>query len=165
MVTIKVKKLNENAVIPSKANITDAGLDLTCVDISTEVGEDAVVSFVYHTGLALEIPEGYMGLIFPRSSIAKKSLLMTNCVGVIDAGYRGEIMAKMKVNTTSIPSIYRPTEKFAQLVIMPIPEVTLELTEELAASDRGEGGYGSSDLKHDIDTVMENTSEQTNTEA
>lgn len=154
MVTIKVKKLNENAVIPSKANDTDAGLDLTCVDISTEVGEDAVVSFVYHTGLALEIPEGYVGLLFPRSSIAKKSLLMTNCVGVIDSGYRGEIMAKMKVNTSSIPSIYRPTEKFAQLIIMPIPAVTIEVVDELAASDRGEGGYGSSDLKNDIDTVM-----------
>lgn len=152
MVTVKVKKLNENAVIPSKAYADDAGLDLTCIDITTEVGEDAVVSFVYHTGIALEIPKGYVGLLFPRSSIAKKSLLMTNCVGIIDSGYVGEIMAKMKVNTTSIPSIYRPAEKFAQLIIMPIPEVTLELTEELSTSDRGEGGYGSSDIKTEVET-------------
>lgn len=145
MVTVKFKKLKENAVIPSRANASDAGLDLTCIDISTEVGEDAVVSFVYHTGLSMEIPEGYVGLLFNRSSVAKKSLTLTNAVGVIDAGYRGEIIAKFKVNTNSIPSIFRPTEKFAQLVIMPIPEVNIEVVEELTESERGEGGYGSSD--------------------
>ena len=159
MVTVKIKKLNEKAIIPSKANATDAGLDLTCIDITTEVGEDAVVSFVYHTGIALEIPEGYMGLLFPRSSIAKKSMTLTNSVGCLDSGFRGEVIAKFKVNTNSIPSIYRPAERFAQLVIMPIPEVKLELVEELSESERGEGGYGSSDLKNDIDTVMNTNTE------
>lgn len=142
---IKVKKLNEKAVLPVKANVTDAGLDLTCIDITTEVGEDAVMSLVYHTGIALEIPEGYVGLLFQRSSVSKKSLSLTNAVGVIDAGYRGEIMAKFKVNTTSIPAIYKPGERFAQLIIMPIPQVEMQWSEELTESERGEGGYGSSD--------------------
>ena len=67
-------------------------------------------------------------------------------------GYRGEIMAKFKVNTNSIPSLYRPAERFAQLIIMPIPEVTLEVSEELTESERGEGGYGSSDIKTEVET-------------
>lgn len=136
--------------MPTKANITDAGLDLTCIDITSEVGEDGVMSLVYHTGLAIEIPEGHAGYLFPRSSIAKKSLTLTNCVGVIDSGYRGEIMAKFKVNlvTNAIPmaSVYKPEERFAQLIIMPIPQVELEWSEELTESERGEGGYGSSDI-------------------
>lgn len=82
---LKVKKLNEKATLPVKANSTDAGYDLTCIDITTEVGEDAVMSLVYHTGIALEIPEGYVGLLFQRSSVAKKSLSLTNAVGVIDS--------------------------------------------------------------------------------
>ena len=147
---VKIKKLNDKAVMPTKANSTDAGLDLTCTDITTEVGEDAVMSLVYHTGIAIEIPEGYVGLLFQRSSVSRKSLSMTNAVGVIDAGYRGEIMAKFKVNTTSIPAIYKPDERFAQLIIMPIPQVELQWSEVLTESDRGEGGYGSSNVKEEV---------------
>ena len=160
---VKVKKLNEKAVMPTKANITDAGLDLTCIDITSEVGEDGVMSLVYHTGISIEIPEGHVGYLFPRSSIAKKSLTLTNCVGVIDSGYRGEVMAKFKVNlvTNAIPmaSVYKPEERFAQLIIMPIPQVELEWSEELTESERGEGGYGSSDLANDIATVTEDNSQ------
>lgn len=147
---VKIKKLNDKAIMPTKANITDAGLDLTCTDITTEVGEDAVMSLVYHTGISMEIPEGYVGLLFCRSSIAKKSLTLTNATGILDAGYRGEILAKFKVNTLSIPAIYKPGERFAQLIIMPIPQVELQWSEELTESDRGEGGYGSSNVKEEI---------------
>lgn len=160
---VKIKRLNEKAVLPTKANITDAGLDLTCTDISSEVGEDGVMSLVYHTGIAIEIPENHVGLLFPRSSISKKSLTLTNCVGVIDSGYRGEVMAKFKINlvTNAIPmaSVYKPEERFAQLIIMPIPQVELEWSEELTESERGEGGYGSSDLVNNVTTVTEDDSQ------
>ena len=85
---VKIKRLNENAVIPAYAHVTDAGLDLTATSKNIE-GNRVII---YGTGLAVEIPEGYVGLIFPRSSNSKKNLLLTNSVGVIDSGYRGEIM-------------------------------------------------------------------------
>lgn len=155
MLTLKVKKIHEKAVLPTKAHSTDAGLDITCIDITTEVGEDAVITLVYHSGIAIEIPEGYVGLLFMRSSISKKSISLTNAVGVIDSGYTGEVMGKFKVNTTSIPAIYKPGEKFAQLIIMPIPTVNLEWAEELAESERGEGGYGSSDATGNEEPTVE----------
>ena len=150
---VKVKKISEKAVIPTKAHATDAGFDLVCTEITTEVGEDAVMNLVYHTGITLEIPDGYVGLLFNRSSISAKSLTLTNAVGVIDSGYRGEIMAKFKINTLSVPSVFKPGEKFAQLIIMPIPETNLiEVQSELATSDRGENGFGSTDK---VDEVVE----------
>ena len=90
---VNIKKLNENAVIPSYAKAGDAGMDL--VAISKEYDDHGNV--VYGTGLAFEIPEGYVGLLFPRSSNAKMDLLSTNAVGVIDSGYRGEVMMKLNV--------------------------------------------------------------------
>ena len=142
---IKVKKINEKAVLPTKAHTTDAGLDLVCTEITTEVGEDAVVSLVYHTGITIEIPDGFVGLLFNRSSVASKSLTLTNAVGVIDSGYRGEIMAKFKINTLSVPSVFKPGEAFAQLIIMPYPEINLiEIQSELNSTERGDSGYGSS---------------------
>lgn len=140
---IKFKKLSEKAVAPVKAHKTDAGFDLVATKITTEVGEDAKLVIVYHTDLAIEIPEGYVGLLFPRSSIFKKSLMLTNSVGVIDSGYRGEIMAKFKCNTDVVPSVYKDNERFIQLIIMPYPEVTFTEAEELSESDRGENGHGS----------------------
>ena len=89
---VKIKKLNEGAKVPSYSKEGDAGLDFTAVEIS----RDNVGNITYHTGLAVEIPQGYVGLLFPRSSISKKQQFLTNCVGVIDSGYRGEIMAKFK---------------------------------------------------------------------
>ena len=82
---IKFKRLTEDAIAPVKAHDTDAGFDLTCTNITTEINECGQLILVYHTGLALEIPEGYFGLFVPRSSIAKKSLMLTNSLGIIDA--------------------------------------------------------------------------------
>ena len=87
---VKIKKLSELAVIPAYGKPGDAGMDLTC----TSVELDANGNYVYRTGLAIEIPKGFVGLLFPRSSNANKSLMLTNSVGVIDSGYRGEIMFK-----------------------------------------------------------------------
>lgn len=142
---IKFKRLTENAIAPVKAHATDAGFDLTCSSITTEINERGQLIIVYHTGLAFEIPEGYFGALVPRSSIANKTLTLTNCIGVIDAGYRGEVMAKMKATTDVIPAVYKEGERFAQLLILPVPEVQFEESTELSESDRGENGYGSTD--------------------
>lgn len=142
--TLKVKRLSDDAIMPIRAHKSDAGMDLTCTTITQELNECGQLIFVYHTGLAVEIPNGYVGLLFSRSSIAKKSLMLTNCVGVIDSGYRGEIMGKFRSTTDVVPAIYKPGERFAQLVIIPIPDIEIEEVAELEDSDRGEGGYGSS---------------------
>lgn len=136
---IRFKKLNENAVMPKKAHASDAGFDLT----ATSLIYDDNCCYVYGCGLAVEIPEGYVGLVFPRSSNATKDLLLSNSVGVIDSGYRGEIMAKFKI-LRPFPLKYEIGERFAQLIIMPIPDIEWEEAEELSDSERGAGGYGSS---------------------
>lgn len=155
---VKVKKLSENAVLPKKAHKTDAGFDL--VATSREIDIDG--NIVYGTGLAFEIPEGYVGYIFPRSSISKKNVMLTNAVGVIDSGYRGEVMAKFKmtieagmliregagehyypITEFANGRVYNVGERIAQLIIMPLPKIELEEATELSESDRGEGGYGS----------------------
>lgn len=90
---VKIKKLNENAIIPKYAKSGDAGLDLTATSIIYDDKED---SLVYGTGLSVEIPEGFVGLVYPRSSISKYGLRLKNSVGVIDSGYRGEILLKFE---------------------------------------------------------------------
>lgn len=140
---IKFKRLTEKAIAPVKAHATDAGFDLTCTGITTEVNERGQLIIVYHTGIAVEIPEGYFGALVPRSSISNKTLMLTNSLGTIDAGYRGEIMAKMRATTDVVPSVYNEGERFAQLLILPVPEVQFEEVEELSESDRSENGYGS----------------------
>lgn len=149
---LKFKKLSEKATLPVRAHKSDAGLDLTTVGISSVINECGQLMLVYHTGLAVEIPEGYVGLLFPRSSIYKKSLMATNSVGVIDSGYRGEIMMVLKATTDVVPAVYKEGERFAQLVIVPIPEIEVVEAEELSESDRGENGYGSTDTKAEAPT-------------
>ena len=146
---LKFKRLTDSAVLPIRAHKGDAGLDLTAIDITLEPNEAGQTVLVYHTGLAVEIPEGHVGLLFPRSGIYKKSIFLTNCVGVIDENYRGEIMAKFHVTTNGAPAIYKPGERFAQLIILPIPSMTVVEAEELSETDRGDGGFGSTD-KSDI---------------
>lgn len=127
-------------MLPTKAHATDAGFDL----YATSKTYDNDGNVVYGCGLAFEIPYGYMGLVFPRSSNAKKSLLLSNSVGVIDAGYRGEVTAKFKRLYPISQGEYAIGERFAQLIVMPIPAVEFEESEELSESERGVGGYGSS---------------------
>lgn len=136
---VRFKKLDKRAVAPIKAHATDAGFDLTAISVS-EDGVRGIVS--YGTGLAVEIPEGHVGLIFPRSSIYKKSLSLSNSVGVIDSGYRGEIMLKFRIEQPHIMR-YPVGERIGQLIIIPYPEIEFEEAEELDNSDRGEGGFGS----------------------
>lgn len=133
---IKIKKVTSTAQLPTKAHATDAGYDLYASSCHYEDG-----MLHYGTGVAVEIPAGYVGLVFPRSSIANTHLTLSNSVGVIDSGYRGEIKAKFRKEGLKG---YKVGERIAQLIIMPYPEVTFEEVDELSESDRGTGGYGSS---------------------
>lgn len=135
---VRIKKLTENAKMPTKAHATDAGYDLYAASTSV----DKNYNVVYGTGIAVEIPAGYVGLVFPRSSIASKDIMLSNSVGVIDSGYRGEVMAKFKRVTGEFDS-YQVGDRIAQLIIIPYPEVVFVEADELTDSDRGIGGYGS----------------------
>ena len=137
---VKIKKLHDNAVIPAYAKPGDAGLDLTATSVVT----DEYGNVVYGTGLAIEIPFGYAGLLFPRSSNSKTDLYLTNHVGVVDSGYRGEIMFKYRPLDGILNSkIYQVGERVGQIVILPYPAVSFEEVEQLSDTERGEGGYGS----------------------
>lgn len=159
---IKIKKLHENAVVPSYSKNGDAGMDLTAT--SKEYDSDGNV--VYGVGLAFEIPKGYVGLLFPRSSNAKKDLLLSNSVGVLDSGYRGEVMFKFKssINNFTLYSLikllfkkngntlrvfnewgnsYNIGDRIGQIIILPYPKIEFKEVEELTETERGKGGYGS----------------------
>lgn len=146
---LKIKKLHEDAVVPMYAHPTDAGLDLTAVSKSYDENGNVV----YGTGLAVEIPEGHVGLLFPRSSNAKRSLLLSNSVGVIDSGYRGEILFKFR--KTYVESIigglfheeeteYQVGDRIGQLIVIRYEPLECVEVDALSDSERGEGGYGSS---------------------
>lgn len=136
---VKIKKLHTDAVIPSYAKEGDAGLDLTATSMSC----DDYGNICYGTGLAFEIPKGYVGLVFPRSSNAKKDLWLTNSVGVIDSGYRGEVTFKYRPVDLE-ERIYQIGDRVGQLIIMPYPHIEFEEVEELSETERGSSGYGSS---------------------
>lgn len=138
-VMVKVKKLNPNAVVPSYSKVGDAGMDLT---ITREI-ENTSFSVSYGFGIAMEIPSGYVGLVFPRSSVRNQDLILSNCVGVIDSGYRGELQATFK-KTNGLDSVkYKVGERGAQIIILPYPQVFMTEVPELSNSERGEGGFGS----------------------
>lgn len=140
---VKIKKLHPDAIIPKYAKSGDAGLDMHAI----ERGEvDDYGNMVYRTGLALEIPEGYVGLIFPRSSISKTHHMLRNHVGVVDSGYRGEIIFKfgwfMQAKTPN-SVLYDKGDRIGQIMLLPYPKVEFIEVGELSNSDRGSGGFGS----------------------
>lgn len=138
-IPVRFKKLHPDAVTPKYAKPGDAAMDL--VAISKEYDADLSL-IVMGTGLALEIPENYVGLIFPRSSICKTPLMLSNHVGVIDSGYRGEI--KFAFRHLDRPrKNYEIGDRIGQLIILPYPKIELEEVSELSDSERGTGGYGS----------------------
>lgn len=153
MLDVKIKKLHKDAVMPTYAKHGDAGMDLTAV--SKEYDEHGNV--VYGTGLAFEIPNGYVGYVFPRSSNSKKDLILSNSVGVIDSGYRGEVIFKFKpvaykaesetIHEVSLDFLqdYDIGDRIGQIIIMPYPQINFIEVDELPSSDRGVGGFGSSD--------------------
>jgi dUTP pyrophosphatase len=160
---VKIKKLNPGAVIPSYAKEGDAGLDLTAT--SKEYDNDG--NIVYGTGLAFEIPMGFVGLLFPRSSNAKTNLRLTNSVGVLDSGYRGEVMFKYQPQDSNnnilvrwwnkllhrnpahhLPyNDYNIGDRIGQLIILPYPQIEFKEAKHLSVTQRGTGGYGSTNKK------------------
>lgn len=142
--TVRVKKLRENAVLPSYGSDYAAGADLyACNAVTVEPGATEFVQ----TGLALEVPAGYAGLVYARSGLAcKKGLAPANKVGVIDADYRGEVMVALYNHSFQAVEI-EPGERVAQLVITPYLTAVFEETEELSDTVRGEGGFGSTGRK------------------
>jgi dUTP pyrophosphatase len=146
---VRIQKLNPLAQIPSYAKDGDAGMDV----IATSVISDTPEQITYGLGIALEIPNGFVGLVFPRSSIRKTGLQLSNSVGVIDSGYRGELQAtfnkifgsegfydetKMQTN-----EFYKVGDRVAQIMIIPHPPIEFEEADKLSDTERGEGGFGS----------------------
>ncbi len=144
VVKVPIKKLSPDAVIPTYSKDGDAGMDLTAV--SKEITDDYIS---YKTGLSFEIPKGYVGLLFPRSSNSKKDLLLTNSVGVIDSGYRGEVELRFKTilnGKMENISTYNVGDRVGQIMILPYPKIQFVETDKLSESERGDGGFGSSGL-------------------
>lgn len=164
---VKIKKLYEDAKIPTYIENGSAGLDVTC--ISWEYDKETK-TYCYHTGLAIEIPDGYVGLLFPKSGIYKKEVSLTNCVGVIDSSYRGEIMARFRSekqvyyrtfldkiknffrsmygmdetfhHTDLLDETYYSGDKICQLLIIPYPKINFVEVLELSETERGDKGFG-----------------------
>lgn len=143
MLQVKFKKLHPSSITPSYAKEGDAGMDLT----ATEIISNEVFQVVYGTGISVEIPEGYVGLVFPRSSIRKYDLSLTNCVGVIDSGYRGEIQATFRKERGVGSKIYEVGDRICQIMIVPYPTIHFVEANELSDSERGTGGHGSTGIK------------------
>lgn len=142
METIKIKKINENAIIPTRGSEYAAGYDLyACVEKPITIPSHCTKKI--GTGLAIEIPEGYFGAIFARSGLAtKQGLRPANCVGVCDSDYRGEYIIALH-NDTDEAKLIMPGERVAQLVVMPFLEVEFNEVNELENTKRGDGGFGS----------------------
>ena len=140
MININVKRLSDSAKIPHYAHIGDAGADLYASE-SIIVPENGVAAVP--TGIAIEIPAGYVGYINPRSGMALKGITVMNAPGTIDSGYRGEIKVIL-VNHTKDHYHINDGDKIAQIVFHKYHEVFFEPVDELSNSDRGEGGFGSS---------------------
>ena len=136
---IKFKKLIPAAKVPKQGTPGSAGFDLTA--ITREYDEDNQV-WEYSTGIAVEIPKGFVGLIFPRSSVYRTGVILSNCCGVIDSDYRGDIKVKF-YSLWELQTPYQIGERVCQLVIVPVPEVEYIQSEELSQTSRETGGYGS----------------------
>lgn len=134
---VKIKKINDNAVLPSKSTDGSAGYDITACEI-VEKGHYLEAK----TGLSFEIPEGYVGLLFPRSSISNKpNRMLLNSVGVLDSDYRGEVTFRFSLN--DIENRYKVGEKIGQIVIIKHELIEFLEVNELSDTGRGSGGYGS----------------------
>ncbi len=136
---VKIKKVHADAVIPQYAKESDAGMDL----VATSIISNTTFQITYGLGIALEIPEGFVGLVFPRSSIRNTELTLSNSVGVIDSGYRGELQATFNKSNGLDSISYKVGERVCQIMIIPHPIIELFEVDELSESARGAGGFGS----------------------
>ena len=135
MVQIKIKKLHPEAIIPKYSHVGDAGMDVYAV---SKKETDKFIE--YGTGLSFEIPENHVMLVFPRSSVTNKDLMLKNSVGVLDSGYRGELI--LRFNQFGEEN-YEIKERIGQIIIIPYPNIEIKEVEELSETSRGDGGFGS----------------------
>lgn len=142
MIELAVKRLRPAAAVPGRAYPGDAGLDLACCErVELAPGERAVVP----TGIAVALPEGYAGYVQPRSGLAvRHGIAIVNSPGLIDAGYRGEVKVVLLNTDPERTFVAEPGERIAQLVVLAVPPVAVVEVDELPASARGDGGFGSS---------------------
>ena len=142
MIELPIQRLRDDAVLPARAYHGDAGLDLAaCERVELTPGERAVVG----TGLAVAIPEGYAGFVQPRSGLADRhGITIVNSPGLIDSGYRGELKVILLNTDREHAFVVEPGMRIAQLVVLEVPEVELEVVDELPATERGVRGHGSS---------------------
>lgn len=137
---VKFKLLSKDAIPPKRMTNGAAGFDLYATGMADMLARGM---FRYHTDVAFEIPAGHVGLVFPRSSICRTTLRLSNCVGVIDSDYRGEVTFVFDWQKGDDAVFYRVGDRIGQIVFVQLPEVELEEVEELSPTDRGRGGYGS----------------------
>ena len=136
---VKIKKLSNNAIIPNYSKPGDAGLDIT----ATEIISNTTFEVTYGTDISIKIPENHVGLLFPRSSIKKYEIQLSNSVGVIDSGYVGELLFTF-IKTKGLNSLkYKVGDRIGQLIILPYPQIEFEEVEDLGETERGENGFGS----------------------
>jgi dUTP pyrophosphatase len=161
---LKVKKLNSEAVLPKYATDGSNALDLVATGIIVNPGitdpkSGRVLKANYievRTSIAVEIPKGYVGLLFPRSSITNTNQILGNAVGVIDSDYRGEIVLRFKIleeqsaGAFKYANTYQQGDKVGQLLLVQVPTLEVEEVEELGNTERGLGGFGSTDVKKDL---------------
>jgi dUTP pyrophosphatase len=151
-IKVLVKKMHPDSKLPTYSKPGDAAMDVYAHSVkSAENNKDPYME--YDTGIAVKIPEGYVGLIFPRSSISKTPYMLANGVGVVDSGYTGSIKLRYKLDATLIEhgslgnvevEYYDIGDRIGQLMILPFPTVELEEVKELPSTERGDGGFGSS---------------------
>lgn len=137
---LRFKRLHQDAKMPQKAHLSDAGYDLWCIDAEIDHVHRTLTC---HTGIAIDIPKGYVGLLFSRSSIWEKDLLQNNAVGVIDAGYKGDITFKFRIFDSGT-FLYKPGDKVGQIVFLPLAHISgMMEVEDIGDSERGANGFGS----------------------
>lgn len=141
MLKVKIKKLVKHAIIPKYVHKDDAGMDLFAID---KYKDDHYKFIEYGTGLAVQIPKGYMGLLFPRSSISKSCHVLSNSVGVIDSSYTGELKVRFRYDEEIEYLQYAVGDRVAQFIVLPYPKIEFEEVKELDQTERGDGGFGSS---------------------
>lgn len=141
---VNIKKIHKNAVIPTYSKVGDCGMDLTAIAMELNY----LYKYIeYDTGLGIELPKGYVGLIFPRSSISNKMLSLCNSTGILDENYRGSIKLRMRYNDTILSphkEHYGIGDRIGQLIIMPYPKIEFNEVSELNETNRGDKGFGSS---------------------
>lgn len=143
---IKTKKLRDDAIMPTKGSAAAAGYDLyAAIDTPVTIKSEETVKI--GTGLAFELPEGFFGGIFARSGLAtKQGLRPANCTGVVDADYRGEVIVAVH-NDSNRNAVIAPGDRIAQLILLPYQTMEFNEVEDLSDTERGDGGFGSSDSK------------------